>query len=67
MGRLTQHLRWDMITSLKGKLSKEQKEFLARQTANGYMAICTYGLEAAQEIIKAYLDEEDFTHGKPIC
>jgi len=61
------HGLWLELKTLKGKLSKEQMEFLARQTANGYMAVCTYGLEAAQEIIKAYLDEDDFTHGKPIC
>ena len=58
---------WLELKTTKGKLSKEQKEFLARQIDNGYMAVCTYGLEAAQEIIKAYLDEDDFTHGKPLC
>lgn len=67
LARNGRHGLWLELKTNTGKLSKHQQEFLARQTANGYMAVYTHGLEAAQEVIKTYLDEDNFTHGKPIC
>lgn len=43
-----------------GKPSKTQKEFLARMTARGYMAVCVTGLDAAKAVIQTYL-------GEPVC
>ena len=38
-----------------GKLSKEQKAFLARKIMRGYEAVAVWGADAAKEVIKTYL------------
>lgn len=50
------HGLWIELKVGKGKLSSEQMSFLERKTARGYMAVPVWGFEAAQEIIKIYLN-----------
>lgn len=53
------HGLWVEIKEGKGKLSQHQKDFLARMTVRGYMAVCVWGLDDAKEVIKSYLNMGD--------
>jgi len=71
------HGLWIELKVGKGKLTPEQKEFLARKTSRGYIAVAVWGFEAAKEIIKTYLSSSEtncaqivpkkLCNGRPIC
>lgn len=67
VSRGTFHGAWIELKEGKGKPSQAQKEFLARMMVNGYFCACVTGLDAAKEVIRQYLETEEYTHGKPIC
>jgi VRR-NUC domain len=48
---------WIELKVGTNKPSKEQKDFLARKTERGYVAVCVWGTEEAREIIKNYLQD----------
>jgi len=52
--RLQYHGLWIELKAEGGRLSKEQKEFLARSTKRGYLAMAVWGCEAAQAVFKSY-------------
>ena len=68
---------WIELKAGKGRLSKEQEDFLNRKTERGYFAVVCWGAEAAREIILCYLKtyiakREEFKpknlcNSKPIC
>ena len=43
------------MKSAKGRLGKEQKEWLERLGRNGYLAVTCHGFEDARDLILAYL------------
>lgn len=47
---------WIELKVGKNKLSKEQKEFLARKVSRGYEAFCAHGLDDAKVLIMTYLN-----------
>lgn len=49
------HGLWIELKVRKGKLSKEQINFLDRKTMRGYMAVAVWGYAAALAAIEAYL------------
>ena len=48
---------WIELKVGNGRLTKEQREFLARKTARGYTALAVWGWEAAKEATITYLKE----------
>ncbi len=48
---------WLELKVGSGKLSDEQRYFLARKSSRGYCALAVLGEESAKEIIKSYLNE----------
>lgn len=52
------HGLWIEVKVGKGRLSKEQKEFLERKTEMGYMAIGVWGEDAIKEVLITYLDKK---------
>lgn len=50
------HGLWMELKVGKGKLSPEQKRFLAKKTARGYMAVAVWGEEAAKAVTLTYLN-----------
>jgi len=73
----TYHGLWMELKVGKGKLTKEQKEFLSRKNQRGYLAIDVLGFEAAKKAIMLYLRNYEFMrneitqeklyNGKPVC
>lgn len=71
------HGLWIELKVGKGKLSKEQKEFLSRKNERGYLATEVLGFEAAIETIRFYLKnyyssrienaQKNLLNDKPIC
>ncbi len=71
------HGLWIELKVGKGKLSKEQVDFLDRKASKGYAAVCALGFNAASEIIKGYLRRlysnslsnkpKNLYDSKPIC
>jgi len=49
------HGLWVELKAGAGRLSPEQKEFIKRKNANGYLAIPAWGYDEAKNIIKEYL------------
>jgi hypothetical protein len=49
---------WIELKVGEGRLSEEQKRFLARKLINGYEAVAVWGKKAAQAVILAYLNRE---------
>jgi hypothetical protein len=50
------HGMWLELKSGKGKLSKEQSEFINRKRERGYFAIAAWGADEAKETILTYLN-----------
>lgn len=46
---------WIELKVLNGRLTKEQREFLSRKTARGYVALAVWGWEDAKEATLSYL------------
>jgi hypothetical protein len=53
------HGLWIELKVGKGKLSPEQISFLNRKTERGYLAVAVWGFDAAIEIIKNYLNQNN--------
>lgn len=61
---------WIELKVGDGKLTIEQSEFLHRKNCMGYQAVAAWGFDAATEIIKSYLTNENIKNpcnDKPIC
>jgi hypothetical protein len=50
---------WIELKTEKGKLTDEQIKFINKKNERGYFAIAVWGLEAAKEVIRTYLRDED--------
>ncbi len=71
------HGLWIELKVGKGKLTIEQSYFLHRKCERGYLALAVWGFEAAQEVIKTYLNSsstncfintpKNLNNTKPIC
>lgn len=48
---------WIELKVGKGKLSDDQVAFINRKNERGYLAVATWGFEAAKEVIKTYLSD----------
>lgn len=43
------------MKAIKGKISKEQKEFISTANENGYLAVVCFGFDDAKKVIETYL------------
>lgn len=46
----------------KGKMTTNQKRFLADMTIQGYLAVCCTGYESARAFIEAYMDDGNLSN-----
>lgn len=68
---------WLELKVGSGRLSPEQKTFIERKNAQGYLAVAAWGFEACKAIIVTYLNSgitnciqnepKNLCNGKPIC
>ena len=68
---------WVELKVGKGKLSKEQIDFIDRKNARGYHAVAVWGYDAAVDVIKTYMinfkenslsnDQKNLINSSPCC